>query len=65
MFIDEILANYMKDMTEKQKPSSLTIKELLKEFKKKVSEEKQQTLVGEIEEIEKGFKKTLELSSKY
>ena len=41
MFIDEILANYMKDMTEKSQPSSQTIKELLKGFKKKVAEDRQ------------------------
>ena len=40
-FIDEMLATYMRGLTERQQPASVTTKELLKSSKKKVSDEQQ------------------------
>ena len=67
LFIDELISNYMNDMQERTRPVAHLLKETLdnSKIKKKIGEELRNEVVSEVTEIEQGFKKVLELSSKY
>ena len=67
IFIDELITNYQNEMTERTQPLAQIIQESFSDPQSlhTMKEDNKSKVVGDVTEIEQGFKKMLELSSKY